>query len=295
MVTPGAKMAVYLAVRGFINEGDEVLIPAPSWVSYQEIVKAAGGVPVVIDLPDQKNYAITAEILEKYSSPKTKMLIVNSPNNPTGRILNHREIEEIARFVHKKNCILLSDEIYEKIIFDGRKFVSPAAFDELKDQTITVNGFSKAYAMTGWRLGYLAGRKQYLDVINKLYTHTITGTSPFIQKAAVAAFDCNEEVETMRQSYEARRNYFITELNKIPGVSAAMPEGSFYAWVRFRAKQMTSFQIAKHLLDFGGVVGVPGAAYCKSDNQYIRFSFAAEQSKLENAVKRIRKAVKTIL
>lgn len=229
IVTPGAKMAIYLAVRACINPGDEVLIPTPSWVSYTEIVRAASGVPIEVSLSPDDNYAIKKSVLGQYISEKTRMIILCSPNNPTGRMINEQEIEEIIEFVRGRDIVILSDEVYEKIAYIDRA-LSPGSYEELEDKTITVNGFSKAYAMTGWRLGYLAGPQKYVDVINKLYTHTITGTSPFIQEAAIVALDCDEEVAAMRKEYTRRKEYFVSELNNIPGIKVLEPEGAFYAW-----------------------------------------------------------------
>ena len=193
IVTPGGKMAIYLAVDSLINVGDEVMVLNPAWVSYDEIVVLAGGVPVNVPLDSAENYKITEEILEKYVSEATRAIIINSPNNPTGRVIDQDEFMCIKRFVLKHDLKIISDEIYEKIVFDGHKVLSPASDSELRDRTVTVNGFSKGYAMTGWRLGYLASDINMINTIMKIYTHTITGTSPFIQEAAVVALDCAED------------------------------------------------------------------------------------------------------
>lgn len=287
IVTPGGKMAIYLAVRACINTGDEVMILNPSWVSYDEIVVSAGGVPVDVALKPEENYQIKLEYLEEKLSDKTKVLIVNSPNNPTGRVLNAEEIKALKRFVSNRDIIIISDEIYEKIVFDDVRTISPAADPILKNKTITVNGFSKGYAMTGWRLGYLAADQKIIDVIAKLYTHTITGTSPFLQEAATVALDCNNEAEYMRKRYEERRNRFITALNQIDGVEAVMPEGAFYAWVKFDFKGMDSYQIADFLLNEAHVIGVPGPEYGFGGDNYVRFSFANSNEDLDEAARRI--------
>lgn len=291
IVTPGCKMAIYLAIRSCINIGDEVLILNPSWVSYREIVVAAGGVPVSIDLKQEDNYSIKLEYLEKKISSKTRVIILNSPNNPTGRVLNEKELKVLKKVAIERDIIIISDEVYEKIVYDGRKNLSPASDKELSGRVITINGFSKGYAMTGWRLGYLAGNKNLIRVIAKLYTHTITGTSPFIQEAAVAAFDCSQEVETMRKKYEQRRNIYVTALQKLPGIETSMPEGAFYAWVKFNFDNMDSFQVADYLLKKAHVVGVPGAAYGAGTEGFIRFSFANADNDIFEAIKRIESIV----
>ena len=288
VVTPGGKIAIYLAVRSLINAGDEVLILNPGWVSYDEIVVASGGTPINVPLNSKNNYYLDYNLLEKYVSNKTKVIIVNSPNNPTGHVLGRDELLVLKKFVLNHNLILISDEIYEKIVFDGHKVCSPAADPELRNQTITINGFSKAYAMTGWRLGYLAADIEIINTITKLYTHTITGTSPFIQEAAVVALDCDNEVEIMRKKYEERRNRFIKALNEIPYVEAKLPEGVFYAWVKFSYKDMNAYQVADLLLTKAHVIGVPGPAYGLSGDNYIRFSFANSDEDLDEAVRRIK-------
>lgn len=287
IVTPGAKMAIYLAVRACINPGDEVLIPTPSWVSYTEIVRAASGVPIEVSLSPDDNYAIKKSVLEQYISEKTRMIILCSPNNPTGRMINEQEIEEIIEFVRGRDIVILSDEVYEKIVYIDRA-LSPGSYEELEDKTITVNGFSKAYAMTGWRLGYLAGSQKYVDVINKLYTHTITGTSPFIQEAAIVALDCDEEVAAMRKEYTRRKEYVVSELNNIPGIEVLKPEGAFYAWCKFTNIDNP----AGELLEKSRVVGVPGNAYGTGFDSYVRFSFASSLDELEKAVNRIKSFMK---
>lgn len=284
VVTPGAKMAIYLSIRVCINEGDEVLIPTPSWVSYSEIVKSCGGIPVEVPLNPEDNYYLSKESLEIYTSPKTKLIILCSPNNPTGRIYKKSEIQELISFVQGKDITIISDEVYEKIYYTNQP-ISPASFIELQDITLTINGFSKAYAMTGWRLGYVAGPQKYIKNISKLFTHTITGTSPFIQEAAIVAFDCNKYVEQMRAEYFKRKNYFIQSLNTIPGVTCPAPDGAFYAWCRFDVKGC----IADELLNNAKVIGVPGIAYGKGFEKYIRFSFANSMDELKEAIKRIEK------
>ena len=284
VVTPGAKMAIYLSVRACISDGDEVLIPTPSWVSYKEIVKAAGGVPIEVPLNGEKKYEISEEILLKYINSKTKMIIICSPNNPTGRIINEKEIESLIAVLENTDIVLLSDEVYEKINYVDN-VTSPASYYQLKEKTITINGFSKAYAMTGWRLGYLAAPKRYTDVIEKLYTHTVTGTSPFIQEAAIVALDCEDSVQKMRNEYQCRRDFFIKSLNRIEGVTTYFPEGAFYAWCKFDLEG----DISEQLLNGANVIGVPGLAYGKDYDSFIRFSFASNMEDLEKAIDRIEK------
>lgn len=287
LVTYGAKMAIYLSVRACVSKGDEVIILSPTYVSYAEIVRASGGVPVSLMLDDSDHYTLTYEKLISHSSDKTRMIIVCTPNNPTGKILKMSEIEAIERFANEKDVIVLSDEVYEKIVYSENRVVSPASVSGLKDRTITINGFSKTYSMTGWRLGYLNAPDYLVPIINKLHIHTHTGTSPFIQEAATVAFQCDKEVEEMRKQYELRRTVFLSRLSSIPHLSVVPPEGAFYAWVKFDIPNMDSMQFARWLLNDAYVLGIPGRAYEERCDDFIRFSFASSIEDLEKAADRI--------
>ena len=296
IVTPGGKYAIYVAVRCLVNPGDEVMYLNPGWVSYPSIVEAAGGVPVAVALDHEKDYKLDRALLEEKVSEKTKMLIINYPNNPTGCVLSRAEAEELKAFLlAHPNVVLLSDEMYERIIYDGCENVSPASYPELADRVITVNGFSKSVAMTGWRIGYLAATPEFAAVGSKLFQHTISCVSGFIQKAAVKAFSCEEEIEEMRKQYERRRNLFISGLNEIPGVSCRVPEGAFYAWVKFDIPGKDSNGVCEYILEKAKVVGVPGISYGEEKPAMMRFSFAASEEQLEKAVKQIRNAMEGLV
>lgn len=291
IVTPGGKFAIYLAVRSLVNPGDEVLFVEPGWVSYPSIIEASSARPVAVRLSGSDGFLLTKAKLEEKYTEKTRLLILNYPNNPTGRVLSRAEAEEVRAFMNDHpDLLLLSDEIYERILYQGAENVSPASYPELRDRVITVNGFSKSVAMTGFRIGYLATTPEIARVMIKLFQHTMSCTSGFIQKAAVVALDCTEEIEEMRQEYERRRNAFIGALNEIPGVSAVLPEGAFYAWVRFDLP-MDAEQTAEFLLKEARVVGVPGNAY-GTDENYVRFSFASSMEELMESASRIREAMK---
>lgn len=291
IVTPGGKFAIYLAVRSFVNEGDEVMYLEPGWVSYPSIIEASCAVPVPVRLAESNGFRITEELLEKHYSSKTKMLIINYPNNPTGKILTSEESNIIKRFMLRHpDLLVLSDEIYERIVYKDFKTISLASFPEIANRVLTVNGFSKSVAMTGWRIGYVASEPSLQKIMNKLFQHTLTCVSGFVQKAAIVALDCSEEIEEMRKRYEARRDTFISGLNAINGVSCEYPEGAFYAWVKFDIKGMNSEQVCEYILNEAKVVGVPGIAY-GTDDPFVRFSFAASDDDLKEAVKRIKKAV----
>ena len=290
IITPGGKNAIFLAISALVNAGDEVMFLDPAWVSYVPMIQSCGGVPVV--LPYDQDYRITYDVLEAACTEKTKLLIINYPNNPTGRILTKAEAEILSDFMlAHPNLILLSDEIYERIVFDGNVTISPATDARIWDRVITVNGFSKSVAMTGWRMGYLAAPKYITSQIYKLYQYSITCVSGFMQKAATVAFDCTAEIEMMHQSYEERRNIFFAKLNAIDGVEAKSPEGAFYAWVKIDKNNMDSFQIANYLLEEALVVGVPGEAYGKGGAKCVRFSFATALDQLLEAADRMKTAL----
>ena len=287
IVTPGGKFGIYLSVASLINIGDEVIVFSPYWVSYCPIVRACGGIPVICQLDYQEQYRISEEKLLPLITERTRAIIINYPNNPTGRILSSDEAELLRDIAKKYNLFIISDEIYEKIVFDGKKNVSIASYEGMQDRVITVNGFSKSVAMTGWRLGYTIASQKFTKVMYKLYVHTITGTSPFIQKAAIQAFSCEDEIEKMRQIYEQRRNYFICSLNEIDGIECRMPEGAFYAWVHFE-KENSAKAACEHLLENYGILGVDGSSYGETDRSCVRFSFASSMETLEQTIERLK-------
>lgn len=295
LVTPGGKMAIYNAVRAMLNEGDEVLLMEPCWVSYAPIIQASGGKPVSVGLTYENQYRITAGDLEEVTTDKTKMVIINYPCNPTGKILHEDEAAELLSYMKAHpDVVLLSDEVYEKIIYDGNKHISMASFPEISDRVITINGFSKCAAMTGWRLGYACASKDIMDHMVSLWQHMMTCTSGFIQDGGVVALDCHEEFEEMRKCYDERRKAFIGALNKIPRVSCEYPEGAFYAWVKFDIPGKDSYEICDYLLEEARVVGVPGDAYGLGGAQCLRFSFANSMEDLMEAARRIEEAMKKI-
>lgn len=291
LVTPGGKFAIYLAVRSVVNPGDEVIYLEPGWVSYPSIIEASQGIPVPVRLKFSEGFALKLEELEEKTTGKTKLIIINYPNNPTGKVLGHEDAEILAEYMRRHpDILMLTDEIYERIVYTGYQTVSMASYVDLKDRVMTVNGFSKSCAMTGWRLGYVAASAWIRKAMTKLYQHTLSCVSGFIQKAAIVALDCNDEIEEMRVQYEHRKELFIGGLNEIEGVECSMPEGAFYAWVKFDLPGLDSEGVCNYLLSEALVVGVPGDAY-GSDEVCVRFSFAAAETELEKAVKRIKSAV----
>ncbi len=298
LLAPGGKYAVFEAVTALITpqSGDEVMVLNPAWVSYEPMVIAAGGVPVEVPLSFGNNYKIDREILEKYVSDKTRAMILNYPNNPTGCILSEEEAEIVADFAIDHNLILISDEIYERICFDGYQSKSMGSIERVKDYVITINGFSKSVAMTGWRMGYLCGPQEIIDKIFLFHQHTISCLSDFCQEGAVKAFECcKEDIEKMVQSYQERRDQFVNDLNAIPNVTCHMPKGAFYAWTEFDLGDMDSMQISDFLLEKAHVATVPGAAYGQGGDKCVRMSFATTPADLKEAVQRMDRAVREYL
>lgn len=295
LITPGGKNAIYLAVHALLNEGDEVIVLDPSWVSYEPIVTAAGGVTVRVKLDYHQDYKITKEVLEQAYTEKTRLLIINYPNNPTGRILHKDEADILEEFLMKHpDVYLLSDEVYESIVYDGKRSVSMASRDAVKERVITVNGFSKCAAMTGWRIGYLTCNSQLFAAVYKLYQHSLSCMNGFLQMGALAAFDCKTEMNEMVRIYEQRRDGFVSVLNSIKGVKCIIPEGAFYAWVSYDLYGMTSDEICEYLLENAKVVGMPGTAYGEEQVCSMRFSFANSTEELKEAADRIKRAIEKL-
>ena len=290
LVTPGAKAAIYCAVRTFVGPGDQVLLLDPAWLSYEAIVVAAGGTAIHAGLEFDNGYRITEEILEAAVTDRCRMLILNTPNNPTGRVLTMEEACVVAEFARKHDLMVLSDEIYEKILFDGQH-LSLGSLPGLRERVITVNGFSKCAAMTGWRLGYLSAPKEVVDRIYLLYQHIFTCVPEFVQEAGLVALDDPASVEAMTESYRIRRDSFLEKLQTLPGFRCIVPEGAFYAWAQVDrdAEEMADF-----LLQKAGVVTVPGGAYGHNSRNCIRMCFAADPKDLDEAAIRMAKALKGV-
>ncbi len=291
LVTPGAKFAIYAAVCTLLNAGDEAIVLDPCWVSYSAMIQAAGGVVKAVECSYDTNHVITLELLESAWTPKTRLLIVNTPNNPTGRMLSEREAADIAAFAKKHRVYVIADEIYEKIVYDGNRHISLGANAEIADLVVTVNGLSKCAAMTGWRIGYLTGTKEIVDKIYMLYQHALTCISGFGQQAAVTAFDCTAELAQLRAAFERRRNRFAETISASPAIRCRKPEGAFYAWANFDYKGMDGYAISDYLLETTGVMGVPGDAYGQGGKTCIRFSLAASDAVIDAAAARIADAM----
>ena len=296
LMAPGGKYAIYETVRTLIDpgEGQEVMILNPGWVSYAPIVSAAGGVPVGVELTFEENYHITRQALEKAVSPRTRLLIMNYPNNPTGCVLSREEAECIADFALDHELLILSDEVYSTIVYDGAESVSPASIARAADRVITVNGFSKCAAMTGWRLGYICAPREIVDMVQMLNQHTMSCLSEFAMEAALEGLQCKDEMAAMVESYRRRRDFFVAGLNSIPGVTCHVPKGTFYAWAKIELDGKNSQEIADYLLEEAGVATVPGDAYGLGGARCIRMSFATAEGDLREALRRMDAAIREI-
>lgn len=295
-ISTGAKQCLANVFMAILNPGDEVLIPVPYWVSYPELVKLADGVPVFVETAKENNYKYTISDLERATTDKTKAILINSPNNPTGTIYHREELFEIANFAKEHNLIIISDEIYEKLIYDDEKHISIASLNEdAYDRTIVINGVSKTYAMTGWRLGYVAASEKITKLMTSIQSHMTSNVNTIAQYAAIEALNGPvEDLNSMVKEFENRRNFMIAKLEKLNEITIIRPSGAFYIMVNISAYLNTTFKgqeinnsvdFAKVLLEEEKVAVVPGAGFGLDD--YIRLSYATSVNIIENGIDRI--------
>ena len=290
VVNVGAKHSLFNIFQAIIDEGDEVIIPSPYWVTYPEIVKYSGGIPVYIETDDSTNFKITPAQLKAVITPKTKVLLFNTPSNPTGSVYSKADLEAIADVLKGTNILVVSDEMYEKILFDNLKFTSVAAISEdMYNRTITVNGLSKSVAMPGWRFGYLACPiKEIVDAIVDLQGQSTSNINSITQKAAIPALngDVDADIEAMRVAFERRRNMAYELLSNIQGLSVVKPEGAFYLYVNTKAIENDSMKFCSKLLEETGVAVVPGLGF--GTEGYFRLSFATDDATIKEGISRIK-------
>jgi aspartate aminotransferase len=296
IVANGAKHALYTLFQVLLNDGDEVIIPSPYWVSYPEQVKLAGGVPVYIEGLEQNQFKVSPEQIKSAITEKTKAVIINSPSNPTGVLYTAEELLELGKVCLEENILIVSDEIYEKLVYEDNKHVSIAQISpELKEQTIVINGVSKSHSMTGWRIGYAAGNKQVIEAMTNLASHSTSNPTTTAQYAAIAAYNGTQEpVEEMRLAFEKRLEIIFDKLIAIPGFSCVKPQGAFYLYPNVKkAAEMTGYQnvddFVEALLVDAKVAVIPGSGFGTPDN--IRLSYATSLELLEKAVDRIHQFV----
>ena len=294
VVSNGAKHSLFNLFQALINNGDEVIIPTPYWVTYPELVRYSGGVPIFIETNDISKFKITPEQLYQAITPKTKVLILTTPSNPTGSVYSKEELEDLARVVKDTNIFIVSDEIYEKLVYET-KFVSTASINrDMFLRTITINGLSKSVAMTGWRFGYLASpNKELISAMNKLQGQSTSNINSITQGAAIVALNgsANDDIEAMRVEFEKRRDLAVKLMNEIDGLSVSTPDGAFYLFVNIKKVSNDSMLFAKELLEEVGVAIVPGVAFGLEG--YFRLSFATSEDIIKDGISRIKKFVES--
>jgi len=294
VVSNGAKHACYNAILATCQPGDEVIIPAPYWVSYPDMVRLVGAEPVIVPTSERNAWKMRPEDFENAMTPRTKMLIMNSPGNPTGSVYTRDELEAIVSVAAEEDIYVLSDEIYEKLVYDEVKHVSIASLSkEAYDLTITINGFSKSYAMTGWRLGYLAAPDEVTRAVDSIQSHTSSNPSSFSQYGALAALKGDQQpLADMREEFDMRRNYMFDRLSKISNVTAVKPQGAFYILVNISQLGLTSQNFADRLLSKANVAVVPGAAF--GDDRTVRFSYATSLDVIKKGLDRFQDFCRTL-
>ena len=292
MVTVGAVEALAVALMAFVDPGDEVLIVEPSWVNYPSIVRLCGGVPVYVSLAANDGFSLLPERVRQKISSRTKAVMYTSPNNPTGTVLPLPVLKELAEISKAQNLMVLADEVYEKIVYDGFQHISMAALPGMKERTITVNAFSKTYSMTGWRLGYLAADQSLMPSLIRVHQNLVTSANSIAQWAALEAVTGPQQCVTeMVAEFNRRRNFLIEAFADLSPLRLILPEGAFYGFVDVHGLNMTSMEAVEFFIKKARVAVVAGDAFGPSGNGYIRFSFASSMSNLEEAVEKMRRAI----
>jgi len=294
LVTNGGKHSLFNLMLALIETGDEVIIPAPYWLSYPEMVKLAGGSPVIVPTDATTGYKITPEQLRSSITPKTKLFVLNSPSNPTGMVYTPPEIKALAEVVVERNILVVSDEIYEKILYDGAEHLSIGAVNpEIFERTIISSGFAKAFSMTGWRLGYLAGSVELIKAATTVQGHSTSNVCTFAQYGAIAALSGSQDcVEEMRLAFAKRREVMFERLNAIPGLHCPKPDGAFYMFPNISKTGLKSLEFCDRLLDSMQVAVIPGIAFGADD--CIRLSYATDMTSIEKGMERLEKFVRSL-
>jgi aspartate aminotransferase len=294
IVSNGAKHSCYNAILATCQPGDEVVIPSPYWVSYPDMVRLAGAEPIIVPTSERNAWKMHAEDFENAMTPRTKMLILNTPGNPSGSVYTREELQAIVDVAAEEDIYILSDEIYEKLVYDDAEHVSVASLSkEAYDLTITVNGFSKAYAMTGWRLGYLAAPEAVAKAVDSIQSHSTSNPNSFAQRGALAALKGDQQtLQDMHDEFDMRRNYMFDRISKIPNITAVKPQGAFYVLVNISQLGLTSQNFADRLLSKANVAVVPGAAF--GDDRTVRLSYATSIDIIKKGLDRFQDFCRTL-
>jgi aspartate/methionine/tyrosine aminotransferase len=295
IVTPGACCSVYCAILSMVNPKEEVLVPDPGWPHYDPCIKIAGGVPVHYPQLEENDFRVNPADLAIKVNENTKAILINSPNNPTGSVLSRKNLEDIAQIAKENDLIVISDEVYEKILYDDAEHVSIASLPSMRERTVTINALSKTYAMTGWRTGYAIAREEIIAQMAKLVLYTSTCTNSIAQRASITALKGSQNfVVEMVREYKRRRDFLVKRLNQIKGISCKLPKGAFYIFPNVRELNMSSLDCASYLLEHAKVSVVPGSGFGEHGEGYLRLSYATSIENLEKAMNRIEKALKNI-
>jgi aspartate aminotransferase len=287
IVTNGGKHSLFNLMLALIEPGDEVIIPSPYWLSYPEMVILAGGTPILVETTEASDYKITPEQLRQSITPQTKLFILNSPSNPTGSVYTPQELEELAKVIVEKDILVVSDEIYEKILYDGAKHVSIGSLNsEIFQRTIISNGFAKAFSMTGWRVGYAAGPVELIKAMGIIQGHSTSNVCTFAQYGALAALEGSQDcVQTMLDAFTQRRSVMLTGIKAIPRLSCSQPNGAFYLFVDISQTGLKSLDFCSALLEQKQVAVIPGVAF--GADQCIRLSYATDMQSIEKGIERL--------
>lgn len=289
VVTVGAKIGIFSALMAFVNPGEEVIIPMPAYPSYESVTEFVGGIVKPVVLKEEREFSPSGEEIAEAVTDKTKVIVINTPSNPTGGVYKRKDLEAIVEVAKEHDLWVISDEIYEDIIFDGKKHESILSIPGAEERAVMLSGFSKTYAMTGWRLGYVVAPKEVADKITKIQLNTVSCPVSFVQKAGIAALKGpRDEIEMMVREYEERRDLLYREINRIPGFSMIKPAATFYAFPNVKKLGVKSKELATMLLEEAGVALLPGTDFGAPGEGYLRLSFATSKENLMEAMERIR-------
>lgn len=295
LVTAGLSEAVFAVLASILDEGDELLVPDPVWINYINVPRLLNAVPVAYELCEENGYQLDLAEIESKITDKTRAIVIVTPNNPTGGVLSQKTLEGLADIVRRHDLMVISDEVYERLIYDGEKHISIASLPGMKERTFTMNGMSKAYSMTGWRLGYVAAPEEFIPTLNKFHQHNTTCAVSFGQAAAVVALhDEGEEVNAMVREYQRRRDYAVAAINAIDGISCLKPKGAFYIFINCKKLGMKSAELADYLLENAKIALVPGDVFGPGGEGYLRMSFANSYENIVEGCKRLSEAVKAL-
>ena len=291
---PGGKPGIYLTMISTVNPGEEIIFPDPGFPTYGSLSQYIGAKSVPIKLKEENRFRLDPVDIAEKITDKTKLIILNSPQNPTGSVMTKSELKHVAEIANEYDCFVLSDEIYSKILYDGN-FYSVTSFDEASERSLVLDGFSKSHSMTGWRLGYLVGPAPLIQKISTLIVNAFTCTSEFIQRAGIAALTGPmDHHEIMMNAFRARREILVNGLNEIPGITCQMPDGAFYAWPNIKGTGLSSQELAHYLLHEAGVACLPGTAFGKGGEGYLRFSYATSLDVISEAIPLISHAIERL-